>query len=73
MDSECPLCSNIISLDNFDCGHIKSRKNGGQDIVENMIPLCGKCNKSMSYVNFYDYCNNHNIKIKVLPKTIYTN
>lgn len=72
LDTDCPLCDNIISIDNFECGHIKSRKYGGEDSVNNLIPICGKCNKSMSSTNFYDYCNNHNIKIKYLPETIYT-
>ncbi len=70
LDNECTLCDNIISLDNFECGHIKSRKNGGLDVVNNLLPICGKCNKAMSSTNLYDYCNQHDIKLKYHPQQI---
>ena len=63
LDGYCPLCfpSTIISIDNFDCGHIISYKNGGKDSISNLIPLCAKCNRSMGATNIKDYCEAHGI------------
>lgn len=49
---QCPCCSlNTISLTNFDCGHIISAKNDGLIKPDNLIPICGSCNKSMESNN----------------------
>ena len=63
LDGYCPLCfpSTIISIDNFDCGHIISYKNGGKDSIDNLIPLCVKCNRSMGATDIKDYCEAHGI------------
>jgi hypothetical protein len=46
--SKCPCCKEInITQLNFDCGHIKSVNNDGKTNVNNIIPICGICNKSM--------------------------
>ena len=44
------LCCNFedITQNNFECGHIKSEKNGGEVNVENLRPICSSCNKSIS-------------------------
>lgn len=63
MDAYCPLCLiTVISIDNFDCGHVISHKNGGSENIDNLIPLCSKCNKSMGAVNLTDYCLTHGIQ-----------
>jgi hypothetical protein len=43
------FCCNleIISRGNYDCGHIISRAKGGETMLQNLRPVCGKCNKSM--------------------------
>jgi hypothetical protein len=64
IDHECPLCTNTISLDDFECGHIQSVKNGGSNHPNNLIPLCGKCNKSMSVMNLEDYVNYCGLNVK---------
>ena len=61
LDSQCPLCNNSISIDDFECGHIISVKNGGSNHPNNLMPLCGKCNKSMSFMNVDDYCKQYGI------------
>jgi len=62
LDGKCFTCTNIISIDNFECGHIISRKNGGSDEPVNLLPICGKCNKSMSSTNMDDYCMQYGIE-----------
>lgn len=45
---KCLCCnSNEISQQNFQCGHVVSRNNGGEDIIDNLVPICGSCNSSM--------------------------
>lgn len=49
---KCPCCNlNEISQQNFHCGHIVSKFNGGEDIIDNLIPICGSCNSSMGITN----------------------
>lgn len=45
---KCFCCrSNEISISNFECGHVISRKNGGPTTLQNLRPICSQCNKSM--------------------------
>ncbi len=54
--AKCYCCkTNEISIDNFDCGHVKSKKNGGETTLENLRPLCGLCNSSMSIKNMHEF------------------
>jgi len=55
----CPACSKS-SLSNdkphgFECGHLVSHKNGGEENVENLRPICAHCNQLMGTVNWDDY------------------
>lgn len=43
----CYVCSNEITKDGFECGHIVSRKLGGSDNVDNMMAICKGCNLGM--------------------------
>lgn len=61
IDGSCPLCKTQISIDNFDCGHIVSYKNGGSDGADNLMPLCSKCNKGMGAIDLNEYCRVFNI------------
>lgn len=58
----CPICQKEIEVYNFDCGHIISEKNGGETNVDNLCPICHKCNLSMGSMNFDDYKKKHKIK-----------
>lgn len=40
-------CGKIIDVFDFECGHILSVKNGGENCIENLKPICSLCNKSM--------------------------
>lgn len=48
---ECFCCKGVITRENYECGHITSRANGGSDSIENLKPICGHCNKSMGTTN----------------------
>ena len=41
-------CSNTISVFDFECGHNIPESKGGRTIIENLYPICSRCNKSMN-------------------------
>ena len=40
-------CQNPINCFNFQCGHIQAESLGGPTVLENLTPLCSRCNQSM--------------------------
>jgi hypothetical protein len=60
---KCLCCSEEdISSTNFECGHIKSEKNGGEVTIENLRPICGNCNKSIGGNNMDEFMDRYKIK-----------
>ena len=60
MDAECFIkCGNMISVENFECGHVIAHKNGGNINIENLRPICSCCNKSMGTMNMNDFINQY--------------
>ena len=52
----CLVCNNEkIYQNNFEAGHIISENNGGEILLENLLPICSKCNKSMGTKNMVDW------------------
>ena len=51
----CNVCSDEIKITNFDCGHIISAKDGGENIVKNLAPICRTCNLSMGTDNLNEF------------------
>ena len=41
-------CENKMSVFDFQCGHDIPESHGGQTILENLVPICSRCNLSMS-------------------------
>lgn len=52
-DSKCYIswCSNKINVFNFHVGHDKPESKGGTDDINNLKPICDRCNLSMSNNN----------------------
>ena len=47
-DQTCPVCEQTkISIIHFEAGHIIAAANGGDDTLDNLRPICEKCNRSM--------------------------
>jgi hypothetical protein len=46
---------NIISIDNFECGHIVAESLGGELKESNLRPICTPCNRSMGITNMFIY------------------
>ena len=49
-DSKCKVtwCTNRINVFDFQCGHNIPESKGGKTTVDNLVPICGRCNGSMS-------------------------
>ena len=47
---KCPIswCNNEISVFDFHVGHIIPESRGGLTTINNLMPICAKCNLSMS-------------------------
>ena len=48
-------CDREIEINNCEYGHIVSEKEGGQVSVENMLPICRQCNRSMGAEHMGEY------------------
>ena len=48
-EAKCPVvwCANTINVFDFQCGHNIPESKGGKTTLDNLIPLCGRCNVSM--------------------------
>lgn len=56
IQGKCQCCkTEVISKNNFDCGHIISEKNGGAVHLDNLKPICRSCNSSMGTTNMNDF------------------
>lgn len=49
------FCKTVLIYPNFHIGHIKSFNDGGDESIENTIPICMSCNLSMKTTNLIDY------------------
>ena len=53
---KCIVCmQNSINMMNFECGHINPESKGGELSVENMLPICTLCNRSMGSTHMAKY------------------
>ena len=52
---DCKVCSKEIKMTDFDAGHIIAVANGGSDNLDNLMPVCSLCNKSMGIQNLNEF------------------
>jgi hypothetical protein len=56
-ESPCLVCrSEKISILSFHAGHVVAEANGGETTVENLRPICHRCNLQMGAMNMDEYC-----------------
>ncbi|MDE2095856.1 MAG: HNH endonuclease [Patescibacteria group bacterium] len=54
--SVCRCCfKEQITRSNFECGHVIAKAKGGSDKVDNLLPICSACNKSMGTMSIPDF------------------
>jgi HNH endonuclease len=57
-------CENNINVFDFQCGHNIPESKGGPTTIENLLPICSRCNLSMSdKYSFDEWCT----KFKTVP------
>jgi hypothetical protein len=57
---KCFCCNAIlIQLGSFQCGHIVSEYHGGRVRIDNLRPICTKCNCSMGKRNMIEFMDYH--------------
>lgn len=61
------ICGSKVSQLNFECGHVIPWSQGGMDTLENLRPICSRCNRSMGTENLLE----HIFKLGLRPKDIY--
>lgn len=65
MEAVCKLCEmNTISVSQFDAGHVLSRKDGGSNLLDNLVPICRACNLAMGTENMLDFAQRINQNIR---------
>lgn len=58
-NAPCYVCMTPITITTFEAGHIISHSNGGTNKVENLRPVCNKCNKCVGTKNMDEYLKMH--------------
>jgi hypothetical protein len=55
--SKCTVswCNNPITVFTFQCGHVLAESKGGPTTLENLRPICGRCNQSMGTMHMNDW------------------
>jgi chromatin remodeling complex protein RSC6 len=57
VNGSCYVCSRTLKVVDFEAGHITSVTNGGSDNIDNLMPICSLCNKSVGTMNLIDFKN----------------
>lgn len=53
-------CKNNITIFDFQCGHNIPEVRGGKTTVDNLVPICGRCNQSMGHhFTFDEWCETY--------------
>jgi 5-methylcytosine-specific restriction endonuclease McrA len=58
---KCPIvwCRNTMTVFDFQCGHNIPESRGGHTTVDNLVPICSRCNTSMGNQYTIDQWNHH--------------
>ena len=55
LDGKCYVCDEQLLFRYFQIGHIQSLAEGGNDLIDNLAPICSSCNLGMGTNNLEDY------------------
>jgi hypothetical protein len=69
-NGQCFDCKRIINVQHFECGHLKSHKNGGQTDLENLRPFCPECNRQLGSADFIEKTKDSNKKSTKKDKNV---
>jgi hypothetical protein len=48
-------CQNQVNVFNFQCGHRLAESRGGATTLDNLAPICGRCNQSMGTMHMDEW------------------
>jgi hypothetical protein len=52
----CYCCKyTTIRMDDFQAGHVTAKSMGGSTTIDNLEPICARCNDDMKTMNLYEY------------------
>lgn len=54
-NGKCYCCKELVSYDDFECGHIEPVTRGGKTELENLRPICRSCNRDMGTMNLEEF------------------
>jgi 5-methylcytosine-specific restriction endonuclease McrA len=53
-------CNNVITVFDFQSGHNIPESKGGSTTIDNLVPICSRCNQSMgNNYTFDDWCSQY--------------
>ena len=58
----CYVCGQEIRASHFECGHIIAESKGGKSTIDNLRPVCERCNKSVGTMNMDEFKNKYYAK-----------
>lgn len=64
IDGKCYSCSGVISVLDFQAGHIQSEYDNGKITIDNLRPICKQCNLSCGVMNLDVFKNMLNPQMK---------
>lgn len=76
IESKCFCCwknkiTPFTNCNTFHAGHIHSEANGGEIKIENLLPICSDCNKSMGTVHWDEYIEKYtNYRIRIYGEKV---
>ena len=63
-------CKNTMNPFTFEVGHDLAESKGGATVLENLVPICSNCNRSMGNTHtFKEWCSMYTNLPEVLTKT----
>ncbi len=66
-------CKNTISVFDFQCGHNIPESRGGATTIDNLFPICCRCNMSMgNKYTFTEWCTQFKEHVPDPPKRTWT-
>lgn len=66
-------CNNYMSVFDFEVGHNIPESKGGATLLENLRPICSRCNKSMGARYTIDEWNHISVMLRPVPEVIVVN
>lgn len=63
---KCYVCDIDLNYDSFECGHITSVYHGGETHIDNLEPICRKCNSDMGTTNLENYKQNYRYQLNLI-------